>query len=762
MNKHYKLTDKQIVEVIQFLNSSFLWWDDSEVAGKTFEQVVDLYKPYIGNAPFEFNGFPIVNPLYTEDMKSLYYEGRRGLQKDEKYFITYKKICDYFGEDNINKYFGEYLKHIGEPVEEEKDDIVESFPRNPKPSELRDIIYQDMTEDEKFQHIWNEKLDNIKRYCAYNDYLIHYPFTAEKRRYCNKYYPELEKFLDSLSEEEREKLLDRFFKEVWPEGSPCFTADFFKAEKGINDPDSKNTLYDIIGWKESDEVVATYNIIKETIDFWKSLIDEKDTIIESTLNEQLPVLELRRIVNDNSLTDDEKSIKLFGLPFKDVLKYNAYNFFVKALSSGDSTIKRLATEYIDKAFLEFKEFISKLSDNEISDLNNNFHSTVKNHYPGFAYDIFDSYCGDGTNRSIKEAFQRCIAYLDAANYISDSINYWRDKVKSPDTFIEAYVKTTEKPIYKSNDLSVYRFTNETLPALDWDEGFLKSDLGYLLVSENDIPDDDFVSERDNQYLINLDTLDLDTNDEDVISLDNLKYYIENTLKDNGAWKVIDKVLKDTSLFDLNELDESGKIVKRFSWDEFRSAFKASGRNHIDSLGGETIMDVLSDGFNPEYYFEDVDVPYLVDCISDENWNRIEKELKVTKEQVMEDAPQAFYTALRNAYERCMFNAEYSALLSDITEGIKECFPKELLPCFDLTSDEMFATFNKEQLEKLFDYYYDLKEHDYYINDIYGNCTLKNMISDIIEMKLYVRERSSYLDFNSDEFNDCLEIAIDEL
>ena len=41
----------------------------------------------------------------------------------------------------------------------------------------------------------------------------------------------------------------------------------------------------------------------------------------------------------------------------------------------------------------------------------------------------------------------------------------------------------------------------------------------MLISENDIPDDDFVSERDNQYLINLDTLDLDTNDEDVISLD---------------------------------------------------------------------------------------------------------------------------------------------------------------------------------------------------------------------------------------------------
>ena len=347
--------------------------------------------------------------------------------------------------------------------------------------------------------------------------------------------------------------------------------------------------------------------------------------------------------------------------------------------------------------------------------------------------------------------------------IKDSIEFWKGRI-GPDTFLEAYVDTKEKPIYTSDKYTMYKFTGDNLPDVRHivdDENDVNTSTGLLLISENDSGDDDFVTEGDCQYLIDLDNFQLYEVDpyEDISSLDDLKNRL--SAKDPNVWPVIDKELKEVSLYYKNDPNNSNKIEHKFSWMDFKPEILNSNKYRNDYLTGEVMYDVLMFDYNPNYYLDDVDWNALIDCISDENWKRIEQELHLTKEEVLEDAPQEFYTAVRNAYERCMFNSEYSKLLADILEDVKDCLPKSLLSCFDITSDGIDVHMNREQLDELFSEYLKLRVHNTYLDEIYWESELETMISKFLE-DLSVRERNTYMDFSNYEFNEALEAALGEL
>lgn len=137
----YILSQDEIKKVCNDLNIIDSYLDD-------IWQDPDKVKEALGNAPFEFENILILNPM-----------------RDEigHWFKTYKEACEYYGEQNVNKFFGKYIAHnFGYVPKEDGDVVLEDFKSANKKPDYEDNflqIYTNYNPHELLRDLYKNKIE---------------------------------------------------------------------------------------------------------------------------------------------------------------------------------------------------------------------------------------------------------------------------------------------------------------------------------------------------------------------------------------------------------------------------------------------------------------------------------------------------------------------------------------------------------------------------------------------------------------------------
>ena len=340
--------------------------------------------------------------------------------------------------------------------------------------------------------------------------------------------------------------------------------------------------------------------------------------------------------------------------------------------------------------------------------------------------------------------------------------------------IEAAVdsKISDKPIAEDQNFTIYRFKDvDELDNLVHDEVDIGvTDGDFLLITAKDKVDDDFVSEGDDVYVVDLDS-GLCWSNNTVNTIDELKYDILT----DSSWAVIDNLLKEKHLYDACGLSGAGSdstFSTDIRWAEMEDYFKhAHSGRQPDTISGDTCLDVLAGDYRPQIYYEEDFIDDVLDDISPENLQNIADKFQVNKNDIkkalssktnftMQDDIK-IYQLVNDALHNCLYNSEYSNLLESILKGIQECFPSYMDQYLELDSDGVVVkNCPKSILSKLMDDYIEELEPSEYLENLY-NCNLIDLLGAFIRKNLFIREEYSYQEYNKDEFNDMIDTLLYE-
>lgn len=363
------------------------------------------------------------------------------------------------------------------------------------------------------------------------------------------------------------------------------------------------------------------------------------------------------------------------------------------------------------------------------------------------------------------------------NYFGKYIehNYGYEPELDTDSILEA-LKSKVNPIYKDNKYNIYHFDNihqayadtnlkDKIDNINWEED-------CYIISSKVVADDDFVSDDDAVIVLNASSpYDIyvwsncvdDYHNEYIESLDELKSYLGY---ESDTWKYINDNILKNYLFDKANVNKNG-IIEELIIPMISLKPYIRNKNINREISANLIKEFLSDDYpHLDYsYVYGYDLPdHVIDSISRENKLLIKELYNINEnklEQILKNNFDDEHGITKSVYEALAVTLEqtaYANLLSDILNGIKDCFPGYFSKYLDLSNTE-FKIINcpKEIFSRLIDEYIDEYESTAYLDELY-RVSLDRIFGSYIE-NLSVKDKEeyggSYDEFDPDTFNEIL-------
>ena len=352
--------------------------------------------------------------------------------------------------------------------------------------------------------------------------------------------------------------------------------------------------------------------------------------------------------------------------------------------------------------------------------------------------------------------------------------HWKEPVViDTETIIEAAVdrQIPDKPIYKDNDVTIYNFKDlDKLDELVHDDIDIGNTRGnFLLITSADNADDDFVSEGEDMWVVDLESA-LCWSNNGVESIDGLR----NNALSAQAWAVIDDLLKNETLYDscgLKDKSNESTFSADIKWLDLKDDFReVKSNNRVETIPGLIALDILNGDYTPEIYFESDFIDGIIDDISEENLKNLSDKFNLSEEEIKKSLDSKADSVGENG-DKCwrlvsdslyntLYNSEYNNLLEDVYKGIKECFPAYFTPYLDFDSEALhIKNCPKHILSRVMNDYIEQQEQNDWIENIYSGTNLSALIGGLIALNLFIKERYSYQDYDKDEFNDMIDTLI---
>lgn len=360
---------------------------------------------------------------------------------------------------------------------------------------------------------------------------------------------------------------------------------------------------------------------------------------------------------------------------------------------------------------------------------------------------------------------------DVNNFFGETLkaHFKENPEEDKDAIIEE-LKASNDPIYKDDNYIIYHFKDrdeideksniEDYKDMDILEGDNEE---YYLVSGRDTNDDDFVGENNSLFAITYPSMYVYGDyDSKIDNLDELKYFLEKD--DKNCWDFINENILKIFIYKQCGLINAETFSLNLPLKRLENAFD---KLHLkNSTSSELVKEVLFGDYIPDVtYLYEYDLPsYVINDINEKNL----KSLNLSKEDLEKlsridldsERLENIYKLIFSAYRESIQNISYSNLLNAILEEIKACFPKYFQPYIEI--DQANFSINncpKNVISKLIDDYIYNNETDAYLDSLYRSLFYW-ILEDFIKRSFDIRLEDTYDDYDRDEFNECLEIAID--